>query len=84
MSSRNEPVAWSISQRAGIVYQRLLDTRSPVPGLYETSYAIATGEFEPVLRNLQAVSRDLSALEQRLESLGAPWTPGRDPDWDGN
>jgi len=84
VSSRNEPVAWSISQRAGIVYQQLLDTRSPVPGLYETSYAIAASEFEPVLRNLQAVSRDLSALEKRLELMGAPWTPGRDPDWNGN
>ena len=81
VSGRNEPVAWSVSQRAGIVYQRLLDTRSPVPGLYEESYAVAASEFEAVLESLKAVSRDLSALEQKLESMGAPWTPGRAPDW---
>ena len=84
VSARNEPVVWSISQRAGIVYQQLLDTRSPVPGLYEESYAIAAKEFETVLRDLQVASRDLSALEQRLESMGAPWTPGRKPDWNRN
>ena len=84
VSARNEPVVWSVSQRAGIVYQQLLDTRSPVPGLYEESYAIAAKEFETVLGDLQAASRDLSALEQRLESMGAPWTPGRKPDWNRN
>ena len=84
VSSRNEPVAWSVSQRAGIVYQRLLETRSPVPGLYEESYAIAASEFASVLSDLQAASRDLGALEQRLESMGVPWTPGRAPDWSGD
>ncbi len=81
VSDRNEPAAWSISQRAGIVYQRLLRTRSPVPGLYEASYAVAAKEFETALSGLQAASRDLSTLEQRLAALGAPWTPGRRPDW---
>ena len=84
VSGRNEPVAWSVSQRAGIVYQRLLDTRSPVPGLYEESYAIAASEFETVLANLQTASRDLKALEERLEGIGAPWTPGRQPRWSGD
>ena len=84
VSARNEPIAWSVSQRAGIVYQGLLDTRSPVPGLYEESYAIAAREFETALGDLQIASRDLSALEQRLESMGAPWTPGRKPDWSGD
>ena len=81
VSGRNEPVAWSVSQRAGVVYQRLLDTRSPVPGLYEESYAIAASEFETVLSDLRQAGRDLKALEERLEGMGAPWTPGRIPDW---
>jgi photosystem II stability/assembly factor-like uncharacterized protein len=84
VASRNEPVPWSIAQRAGIVYQWLLDSRADVPGLYEESYAIAADEFATTLRDLQAVSRDLSALEQRLESLGTPWTPGRTPGWQGD
>jgi photosystem II stability/assembly factor-like uncharacterized protein len=80
VSSRNEPVAWSVSRRAGIVYQWLLDTRSPVPAMYEASYNIAATEFAAVAADLKATVRDLDALESRLESLGAPWTPGRLPD----
>jgi len=79
VSSRNEPVAWSVSRRAGIVYQSLLKTRSSVPKMYEESYNVAVSEFAAVLADLRAVSRDLDALETRLESLGAPWTPGRTP-----
>ncbi len=81
VASRNEPVAWSISQRAGIVYQWLLDTRTPVPAFYEDSYEAAAREFATTLDGLRSVSQDLDALEARLESLGAPWTPGRLPEW---
>ena len=81
LSSRNEPVPWSIAKRAGIVYGWLLDTRSPVPPFYEDSYDSAAREFETALRGLQSISRDLDAVETRLETLGAPWTPGRLPEW---
>ncbi|MGI9233961.1 MAG: WD40/YVTN/BNR-like repeat-containing protein [Woeseiaceae bacterium] len=84
LASRNEPVAWSISQRAGIVYRWLLDTRTPVPPFYEDSYESAASEFETTLSGLRSVSQDLDALEARLETLGAPWTPGRVPEWSGN
>jgi len=81
VASRNEPVAWSISQRASIVYQWLLDTRSPVPAFYEDSYENAAREFATALSGLRSISNDLDELEARLESLGVPWTPGRLPDW---
>lgn len=84
VASRNEPVPWSVRRRAIIVYQWLLETRSEVPGFYEDSYDVAATEFAAVLSGLQAVRRDLDALEARLESLGAPWTPGREPGWNGN
>lgn len=84
VSSRNEPAAWSISQRTGTVYQWLLDSRTNVPGLYRESYDIAASEFAIAQSELQSISRDLRALEDRLESLGAPWTPGREPNWRGD
>jgi hypothetical protein len=84
VSSRNEPVAWSVLQRASIVYGWLLDSRADVPGMYEESYAVAASEFSSALSDLQAASRDLRALEEQLESKGAPWTPGREPGWAGN
>ena len=81
VSSRNEAAAWSISQRSAIVYQWLLDMRSPIPGQFEESYAVAASEFADVLGELQSIGNDLSAIESRMESLGAPWTPGRTPEW---
>jgi hypothetical protein len=82
VASRNEPAPWSIENRAGVVYSRLLYVRSDVPGLYEDSYAIAADEFAGALARLRSIGDDLAALEERLESLGAPYTPGRVPGWD--
>ena len=79
VSSRNEATAWSISQRSSIVYQWLLGTRSAVPAQFEESYAIAESEFASAKEALRSISNDLSALETRLAKLGAPWTPGRQP-----
>jgi len=49
---------------------------------YEEDYNIAAAEFAPVLADLrQAIGVDLKSLEDQLENLGAPWTPGRLPTW---
>ena len=43
---------------------------------------IASEEFEKALSELKSiVNTDLKALEQKLEAAGAPYTPGRIPDW---
>lgn len=81
IASRNEPVPWSVSRRAGAVYGLLLSVRSDVPGQYEESYDIAAEEFRSVLDGLTAVDADLETLELALERLGAPHTPGRVPQW---
>ncbi len=81
VASRNESVPWPVARRVATVYQWLLDTRSPVPGLYEASYDVAASEFEDVLAALTALESDLAALETRLERMGAPHTPGRIPLW---
>ncbi|MEM9689876.1 MAG: glycosyl hydrolase [Pseudomonadota bacterium] len=81
VSSRNEPVPWSISRRAGAVYGLLLNVRSDVPEQYEASYDIAAAEFAEALDALTELETDLSSLEAELERLGAPHTPGRVPQW---
>lgn len=46
---------------------------------------IAGEEFETALAELKTVvNSDLKALEQKLEAAGAPYTPGRQPDWKKN
>ena len=81
VSSRNEPTPWSVTRRADVVYGLLLNVRSDVPEQYETSYAIAAAEFRKVLDDLTSIESDLAALEAELERLGAPYTPGRVPNW---
>jgi hypothetical protein len=42
----------------------------------------ASEEFSPVLARLkELVEVDLKGIETTLERLGAPWTPGRVPEW---
>ncbi len=81
VASRNEPIPWSVTRRAGAVYGLLLSVRSDVPAQYEESYAIAAEEFRAVLEGLRSVDAGLGSLETELERLGAPHTPGRIPEW---
>ena len=44
-------------------------------------YEWAAEAFATELNRLKVLSSDLDAFEQQLESAGAPWTPGRLPEW---
>ena len=45
-------------------------------------YNIAAAEFADVLSKLRSlVDVDLAKLEKDMEAAGAPWTPGRVPEW---
>ena len=82
VASRNEPIPWTIAHRAATVYQDTLAFQSPAPAFYEDSYEIAAAQFEQALAELASLHGDLDAFEKRMEQLGAPWTPGRVPDWE--
>ena len=84
IGGRNEPTPMSISERAGRIYGILAFSQSPVGGLFEESYEIAATEFAAALSALRTIDRDLAALEKALDVKGAPWTPGRIPDWSAN
>jgi photosystem II stability/assembly factor-like uncharacterized protein len=81
IGGRNEPVPMSISSRAFNLYYSLVYSQSDAGGNYKDSYAVAAKEFTAALQALGRVDADLSALEDTLEIKGAPWTPGRIPDW---
>jgi photosystem II stability/assembly factor-like uncharacterized protein len=56
---------------------------SPPTQTQRDAYQYAGTEFTDVLAGLRTlVQEDLAALEDRLEQAGAPWTPGRIPDWE--
>lgn len=80
--SRNEPVPPSISDRVqGIIDDQWLSTSAPTE-THRRAYEIAAEEFEPVLARLKSlVEVDVKSLEAAMERSGAPWTPGRVPEW---
>jgi hypothetical protein len=81
VAGRNEPAPMSISSRVSSLYYGLIFVQSAAGGNYKDSYGVAATEFAAALRSLRALGNDLAALEDALEVKGAPWTPGRIPDW---
>lgn len=80
--SRSEPTPPSIVQRVqGIVSGQWMSTSAPT-GTHIESLRIAGEQFEPILEELRTfIERDVRVLENKLDELGAPWTPGRLPYW---
>jgi hypothetical protein len=83
VSSRNEPTPPSIVQRVNeIVEDQWQSTGAPTRTQLD-SYSIAADEFTLLLAKLRSlVQVDLKGIEASMESLGAPWTPGRIPVWE--
>ncbi|QOI99333.1 MAG: glycosyl hydrolase [Phycisphaeraceae bacterium] len=80
--NRFEPRDPSISDRVGFaVYGSRFTTQPPTPAQVE-QYGHAADAFERVLSTVRAlIETDLRGIESRLESAGAPYTPGRLPEW---
>jgi photosystem II stability/assembly factor-like uncharacterized protein len=82
MRERNENTPISISERVNtIVSDEGLSLSRPT-GTQRDTYSIASQEFADELTKLRSlVDVDLKELEKALDAAGAPWTPGRLPDW---
>jgi hypothetical protein len=82
IAKRNEPVPSSIGDRVGTIidgerFSMAKPTQSDVD-----SYTIAASEFGDQLTKLRTlIDVDLAKLEKDMEAAGAPWTPGRVPEW---
>ena len=81
IGGRNEPTPMPIASRVSSLYWTLIYSQSPVGGNFRDSYDVAANEFAAALQALRALAADLESLENALELKGAPWTPGRIPDW---
>jgi len=82
LAKRNEPTYPSISARVGEVVYGMWSATSAPTNSYKQNYQIASEEFKPVLETLKRlVEIDLKKIEDQLDNLNAPWTPGRVPDW---
>ena len=82
LARRQETLPPAISDRiARVIASQWITTTGPTQTDLD-AYRLASEAFAPVLADLRKlVEVDLKALEEKLESAGAPWTPGRLPTW---
>ncbi len=81
VSSRQEPVAWSLSKRVSSIFGSIIESQSTIAGTFKTSLEIAMTEFSVILKDVKMIEADLLIFENKAEAMGAPWTPGRMPKW---
>jgi photosystem II stability/assembly factor-like uncharacterized protein len=81
-SRRNEATPPSIVDRVQTIVYGGWDATSTPTATQRRNYDIAATEFKPVLEKLRTlILTDLAKVEAAAEASGAPWTPGRVPDW---
>ena len=82
LQKRNEPTPSSVNDRVtGIMEGERFALAKPTQS-HVDSYNIAAEEFAEELAKLHVlVEVDLAKLEKDMEAAGAPWTPGRVPEW---
>ena len=82
LAKRSEPVASSIGDRVNSVMEGERFSLAKPTQSHVDSYNVAAAEFAEELGKLRIlVEVDLSKLEKDMEAAGAPWTPGRVPEW---
>jgi photosystem II stability/assembly factor-like uncharacterized protein len=82
LEGRNYNVPASINDRVNQIFsEERFSTQKP-PQTHIDSYNIAARQFSEQLAALrQLVDVDLKKLQDAMEKSGAPWTPGRLPQW---
>jgi photosystem II stability/assembly factor-like uncharacterized protein len=85
LRQRQEILPPSIVERVNtIVSDQRMSTSAPTQ-TQKDHYTAAAQEFELVLSRLRPlIESDLAKLEKAMEAAGAPWTPGRIPEWKDN
>lgn len=78
LRSHNEPFPPSLLDRVNIAVNGLTTTSAPT-ATHRQSMAAATQQARDVLERLRKAMADLAAVENQMNVLGAPWTPGRIP-----
>jgi photosystem II stability/assembly factor-like uncharacterized protein len=82
LQKRNEPVPSSINERVEAIMEGERFSLAKPTQSHLDDYNIAAGEFAELLGKLHAlIEVDLAKLEKDMEAAGAPWTPGRVPEW---
>ncbi len=71
----------SVKQRVDLITSALWITTSAPTTTYIQSYDAAANQFGNLLSTLKSIDVEVKGLESKLEKYGAPYTPGRFPEW---
>ncbi|MDP9193405.1 MAG: glycosyl hydrolase [Acidobacteriota bacterium] len=81
LRAANEPAPPALVDRITTAVNGFVTTVPPT-NTHREALAIAEQQFVPLLARLKtAIETDLAAIEKELNTAGAPWTPGRIPEW---
>lgn len=85
---REAPASWEelppgpmpLNRRLNIVVRTHMQSTSGVTQTQKDNYAILMDEFPRLLEDVKKINIELKSLEDKLDVLNAPWTPGRIPE----
>ena len=81
LSSRAEPLPPSVMGRVQRIVRGTWSQSGAPTATHRASYTVAAAEFGAFLPKLRAFVEEMRRLETDAEAAGAPWTPGRVPEW---
>jgi hypothetical protein len=81
IAEHNEPTPPSLADRIGRVVDGSWVSTSAPTASHQHAYEIVSTALTGVITDLQGVLDTMHALGDQAEAVGAPWTPGRVPQW---
>ena len=74
----------SVKDRVDLIMFSLWSTTAAPTNTFLKSYDDAAGKFDAILLSLKSIDEEINLVETVLEKNGAPYTPGRFPEWKKN
>jgi hypothetical protein len=71
----------SVSSRIGLINYQLAQSTGAPAKLHKESLKVAEESFTKLMTELKQIASEMDKIERQLESAGAPYTPGRVPQW---
>jgi hypothetical protein len=82
LANRDFPTPPSVIGRVSTIVSGLWSSTSAPTQTQMSSLEIAKDQFESVYNDIKQISlQEIVEIEEAMEEAGAPWTPGRLPDW---
>jgi photosystem II stability/assembly factor-like uncharacterized protein len=75
------PAIMPLNNRVQHVVWGMWGSTSEPTQTMKDNYAIVIEEFPPILNQLKEMDAELKTMEKELDNMGAPWTPGRLPEF---